>query len=158
MWNNPMLYRSRSNQPGADPGPEGRLRVMRILWVVFLVNIGLFVVLCQVAAPDRDEPAVGVPTLLLVLLALGFSTVAASFLVKPGFYRRAAERHEPAHLQTGFILALALCEAAALLGVVAVFVTSSGYAYLLFALGALGQAAHFPTREQVMSAYFKPGM
>ena len=156
MWNNPMLYRSRSNRPGADPGPEGHLRVMRTLWAVFLVNIGLFVLLCQVAAPDRDEPAAGVPTLLLVLLALGFSTVAASFLLKPVFYRRAAERQEPSHLQTGFVLALALCETAALPGVVGVFVTQSDYAYALFALGALGQALHFPTREQVLSAYYKP--
>jgi F0F1-type ATP synthase membrane subunit c/vacuolar-type H+-ATPase subunit K len=144
---------------GTDPGPEVRLRTMRILWAVFLVNIGLFVFLCLFAAPDRDEAAPGpggVPTLLLVLIALGVSSVAASFLVKPGFYRRAAERQEPARLQTGFILALVLCEVAALLGVVGVFVTQSNYAYVLFALGALGQALHLPGRGQVLSAYYKP--
>lgn len=144
---------------GADPGPEARLRTMRILWAVFLVNIGLFVFLCLFAAPKRDESAPGpggVPTLLLVLLALGVSSVVASFLVKPGLYRRASARQEPSQLQTGFIVALVLCEVAALLGVVGVFVTQSNFAYALFALGALGQALHFPTRDQVLSVYYKP--
>ena len=150
------------NRPAADAGPDAvpdaRLRTMRILWAVFLINIGLFVVVCLVASPDYEEPSAGaggVPTVLLVLLALGFSAVAASFFVKPGFYRRAAERQEPALLQTGFILALVFCETAALLGVVGVFITQSNYAYALFALGALGQALHFPRREQVLSAYYK---
>ena len=61
-------------------------------------------------------------------------------------------------MQTGFILAMVLCEVAALMGLAALFVTLSNYAYLLFALGALGQALHFPRREEVMSAYYKPGM
>jgi hypothetical protein len=154
MW---MMNRPAADA-GPDSGPNARLRTLRILWVVFLINIGLFVLICRVAAPTYDETAVGdggLPTLLLALFALGFSAVAASFFVKPGFYRRAAERQEPAQLQTGFVLALVLCETAALFGVVGVFVTRSDYAYVLFALGALGQLLHFPRREQVLSAYYK---
>ena len=58
-------------------------------------------------------------------------------------------------MQAGFILALALCEVAALMGMVALFVTLSKYAYLLFALGALGMLLHFPRREQVEAAFGK---
>jgi F0F1-type ATP synthase membrane subunit c/vacuolar-type H+-ATPase subunit K len=159
MQGQPVFSQSRSNGPATDPGPEGRLRVMRILWAVFLVNVGLFVVVCKVATADSPADASGgVPPLLLVLAALSLAAVAVSFPVKAAFYRRAAERQEPGRLQTGFIIALVLCEVAALLGVVAVFVTLNDYSYLLFALGALGEALHFPTREQVLSAYFKAGM
>jgi hypothetical protein len=41
------------------------------------------------------------------------------------------------------------------MGLVGVFTTWNDYAYALFALGALGEALHFPTREQVLSAYYK---
>ena len=151
------------NRPGAGPdaGADLRLRTMRILWLAFLVNVGLFVLVCRVAGPDGGGAAGGgrpFPTLLLMLFAMGLASVAASFVVKPGFYRRAAERGAPAQMQTGLIIALALCEAAALLGVVGVFVTQSDYAYALFGLGALGQALHFPRREQVLSAYYRPGV
>ncbi len=146
------------NRPAGDPGTEARLRTMRILWLVFPVTIGLFVLVTRFARPAGaagGEAGRGDPTLLLALAAAGLSTVVASFIVKAGFYRRAAERREPAQLQTGFILAMALCEAAALLGVVGIFITWNDYAYLLFGLGALGEALHFPRREQVMSAYYK---
>ncbi len=58
-------------------------------------------------------------------------------------------------MQTGFIIAMALCESAVLFGLVGVFMTWNNYAYLLFALGALGEVLHFPRREQLMSAYYK---
>jgi hypothetical protein len=126
---------------------------------VFLVTIGLFVLVTRFARPD-DAARAGMggehQTLLLVLAAAGLSTVAASFAVKAGFYRRAAERQEPAQVQAGFIVAMALCEAAVLMGMVGLFVTWNDYAYALFGLGALGEALHFPRREQVMSASYKP--
>ncbi|HEX8719046.1 MAG TPA: hypothetical protein VF736_00260 [Pyrinomonadaceae bacterium] len=150
----PML-----KEPDADANPALRLRVMRILWAAFLMTIGLFLLVTYFVRPSADAAAeVGRenPVLLAALAAIGLSTVVASFFVKAGFYRRAAERQEPAVLQTGFIVALALCEAAVILGMVGLFATWSDYAYLLFGLGALGEALHFPRREQVMSAYYRP--
>jgi F0F1-type ATP synthase membrane subunit c/vacuolar-type H+-ATPase subunit K len=148
------------NQPAAGPGagPEVRLRTMRFLWVMFLITISLFVLVTYFSRPTagiragmtRDNP-----TLLLVLAAVAVSSVVASFVLKAGFYRRAAEQQQPAVLQTGFILALVLSEAAVLLGLVGLLITRNDYAYGLLALGALGEALHFPRREQVMSAYYK---
>ena len=153
----------RMNQPaGAAPvGPDAQLRVMRTLWVVFLVTIGLFFLVTYVSRPDaetRAEAAAGdgSATILLVLAALALSSVVASVVVKASFYRRAAERQHPGMLQTGFVVAIMLCETAVLLGLVGVFVTWNDYAYGLFALGALGEALHFPTREQILSAYYRP--
>ena len=148
------------NQPAAGPdaGPEGRLRTMRILWAVFLVAVGLFFLVTRFSRPDDEtvaEMGGGNTTLLYVLAALALSSVVASFVLKAGFYRRAAEQRQPAVLQTGFIVAMVLCEAAVLLGLVGVFTTWNDYAYGLFALGALGEALHFPRREQVESAFGK---
>ena len=151
------------NQPaagtGPDAGPEVRLRTMRFLWVMFLVAAGMFSFVTRMNHPDDEvvaEMGGGNTTLLFVLAAVALSSVVASFVLKANFYRRAAEQRKPVVLQTGFVLALALCEAAVLLGLVGVFITWNDYAYALCALGALGEALHFPTREQVLSAYYKP--
>lgn len=151
------------NQGAASPdaGPEIRLRTMRILWAAFLVTIGLFALVTYFARPAADTLSGArqeSPALLLAFALIGLTSVAASFVLKSGFYTRAAEQRQPAVLQTGFILALALCEAAVLVGLVGLFVTWNDYAYGLFALGFVGELLHFPRREQVMPAYFKPGM
>jgi hypothetical protein len=147
-----------SNRPAGGAGPEVRLRTMRILWMMFLITIGLFFLVTRFSRPDNEtiaELGGGNTTLLFVLAALALSSVVASFVLKAGFYRRAAEQQQPALLQSGFIIAIVLCESAVLMGLVGVFTTWNDYAYALFALGALGEALHFPTREQVLSAYYK---
>jgi amino acid permease len=152
------MYTPTSRKPGAEASPESQLRVMRILWVVFLITISLFVLVTYVSRPDDEtiaEMGGGNTTLLFVLAAVALSSVVASFVLKATFYKRAAEQRQPAVLQTGFIVAMVMCEAAVLLGLVGVFITWNDYAYLLFALGALGEALHFPRREQVLSAYYK---
>jgi F0F1-type ATP synthase membrane subunit c/vacuolar-type H+-ATPase subunit K len=156
------MYTPRSSgQAAAAAKPEVALRTMRILWVVFLITVGLFVLVTYFARPSAEtvaEVRQANPAVLLALAALGLSSVVASFIFKAGFYRRAAEQQQPAVLQTGFILALVLCEAAVLMGLVGLFVTWNDYAYGLFALGFVGELLHFPRREPVMSAYFKQGM
>lgn len=144
------------NRPGADAGTEARLRTMRILWAAQLMTVGLLVVVGSVVRSETegvDARGADVPTLLYALAAAAAATVVASFVVKPIFYGRAAARREPAQAQTGLILALALCEAAALLGFAGLLITRSDYAFLLFALGALGMLLHFPRREQVEAAF-----
>ena len=144
---------------GPDAGPEVRLRKMRILWAVFLVVVGTFLLVTRFSRPDDETVAKmggGNLTLLFVLAAAALSSVVASFVVKAGFYRRAAERQQPGVLQTGFLVAMLLCEAAVLLGLAGVFLTWNDYAYGLFALGALGEALHFPRRGEVLSAFYKP--
>ena len=146
---------------GPDAGPDARLRIMRLLWVMFLVTIGLFFLVTHLSRPDEETVAMlreGNTTILFALAALALSTVVASFVLKATLYRRAAERQQPLLLQQGFVVAIALCEAAVLFGLVGVFITRNDYAYLLFALGGLGEALHFPTREQVLAAYYKPGV
>jgi F0F1-type ATP synthase membrane subunit c/vacuolar-type H+-ATPase subunit K len=146
-----------SNVPVGDAGFEARLRTLRILWVMFLITIGLFVLVTRLARPHEEtvaRMAAQDNTLILPVLAVvALASVAVSFVMRANFYRRAAEQQQPALLQTGFVVAIVLCEAAALLGLVGLFTTWNNYAYGLFALGALGELLHFPSREQLLSAY-----
>ena len=146
-----------SNRPGREAGLDARLRVLRILWAAFLTTIVLYALVPFFALSGRDAAAEDThnPTLLMAFAALAFVLVAVSFVLKGRFYAQAAEQKSPDKFQTGFIVAEALCESAALFGLVAVFTTPNNYAYALMALGALGQLLHFPRRDQLAAAYGK---
>lgn len=143
---------------------DKRLRTMRILWAVLLWNVFLLTLLVYVAADDeRAKSGAGpvpenVPTMLAVLFAVGVASVALSFVVKPLFFRRAVNEQKTEHVQMGLVVALVLCEVAALLGVLAMFVIGHRYGYLLFALAAVGQMLHFPRREPLLAASYKQGV
>lgn len=153
--------------PANDAGMGARLRLMRILWVAFMTTIGLYALVAYLANPLSDverariqgDPApTAIPTLLLLLFALGFSLFVVSLVVGQALYRKAAEQQRPDTFQTGFILALAISESAALFGLVGLFATGNRYAYALLALGALGIALQFPRREKLLAAYFKQAL
>ena len=124
----------------SDAEPEVELRTMRVIWAVFLVAVRCSLSSCASRArttrPSRRWT--GGNMTLLMLAAVGILSVVVSFVLKRGFLQPAAEQQKLAVFQTGFIVALALCEAAVLFGLVGVFVTWNDYAYVLFALGALG--------------------
>ncbi len=130
---------------------------MRILWGSFLACVGLFVLVTRLTRPADlpVEPAGGSSPLLYVLGVLALVVVTASFFLKGIFYRRGAEQQQPLLVQSGFILAMALCEAGVLMGLVGIFATRDDAFYLLFALGALGMLLHFPRREQLEAAFHK---
>jgi len=154
-----MRASKRTTKSTTAASPEQRLRVLRIMWTVFLVNVGLLAAVASVAAPPAEAEgalagggAAQLPPALLLFSALGLASVALSFVLKGWTLRKAADERRPDLVQSGVIVALACCEAAALFGFVALFVTGSRYAYLLFALGAAGQLLHFPRREQLLAA------
>ena len=150
------MMNQRAAGASPDAGPEVRLRTMRILWVVFLVTIGLFFLVTRLSRPDDEAVALtggGNRTVLLVLAVVALSSVVISFVVRASFYRRAAQQQQPMLLQMGFLVAIVLCEVSVLLGLVGIFTTWNDCAYGLFALGALGELLHFPSRDQVLSAY-----
>ena len=151
--------------PEADAGFEARLRTVRILWVAFLATVGLYALVAYLANPLSDaerariqgDPApTGIPTVLVAFFALGVAAVVTSFVLQRAFAQKAAARQRPDVYQQGLILAFVFCEVAALFGLMGLFVTGSRYAYALLALGALAIALHFPRREQLLAAYFKP--
>ena len=147
-----------------NANPEARLRTMRIIWASFLLSVGIYALIAYFARPSDESPvsaseslgigasAGGYSVLILVLFALGLTTVAASFLVKQAFANRAVREQNTAVLQTGFILSVVLCEMAALFGLLGLFADGNPFAYLLFVVAAAGIVLHFPRREDVVAA------
>jgi hypothetical protein len=102
-----------------------------------------FVVMRLLPPPDPTDS----PRLVTTLIAAAFVLVAVSFLVKSRLFSQAREAGKPGLQRTGQVLALVLCEAGALLGIAAWFITGSSSSYYPVVLGFVGVLLHHPSRE-----------
>lgn len=133
-----------------------RFRVLMIIWVAqfftLLIPYGLMR-LTPAGDSERDHR-----TLLLALAAVALTTFAASFVVKARLVARAVATRRPDAVTSGYVVAFSLCEACALLGLVAHFTTGARDSiYFLttgaresiyfYALAVLGFLLHFPRRR-----------
>jgi len=136
---------------------EARYRTMLILWAALLVSVGLYFALSVfVAKPDSEDPPSR--TLTFALTAIGVLLVMVSFAVKQKFLTQAEQNQAPSLVQTGLIIALAFCEAAALLGLLDFFTTGNRYYFVTFVVALVGMLLHFPRRNQLAAAsYRQPG-
>ena len=93
--------------------------------------------------------------LSLILIAVGLTTVLISFPIKTMLIAQAVQRQRVQLVQQAYIVALALAEVPALLGLLDFFATGHRHYYVLFLIAALGQLLHFPRREHVVNASSK---
>ena len=114
----------------SGPTPDVEYRGRLILWLAMTFAIVMYFVVIQRVTPASPQEN---PTLVYAMLAASVALVAASFVVKA---KRVPD-----------ILALALCEAAALLGVVAWFTTGWSRSYVFLIVGLAGILLHYPRRE-----------
>ena len=150
------MMNAMNNKP-AGTNVDGRYQTMLILWFAILVSQGLFLVLTIVAAGPRagggPPDAVGTNKIILFVAgAAGGFTFLMSFVLKSKYYSQAIEQRSVAMMQSGLVLALALCEATSLFGLLIYFVTRDKSAYALFGLAALGMLLHFPRKSQLLAA------
>ena len=134
---------------------EARYRVQFIVWLALISNVGMLLLITNIieAPPAHADNMM----LVWVLLALGVFAFAISFVLKGKLLSQAIDRGRPEMVQTGLIVALALCEVSALCGLVVFFVTGAGYYYIFFIISALGMLLHMPRREHLRAASFKDG-
>lgn len=128
---------------------EARHRTLLFLWFGILMSMSLFLGLTLFVPSSAAEPNT---TLSFAFMGAAFMVVILSVLIKLRVVQRAIEKRDAAMLQTGYVAAFALCEAAALWGVIDHFVTGSSYYYFPFALGLLGMLVHFPKKDHVRAA------
>lgn len=126
---------------------EARFRVFLILWAAILVSVGLLTTLAVVIGSKGTAN----PTLSYALLAVGVTMVGASFLLKQKLVQQAIDKTDIAALQTAHILTLALCESAAMFGLVDRLTTSSPTSWFLFAISAGGILLNFPSKDRIRS-------
>ena len=132
---------------------EVRMRTMRTIWIAMLMSIGFYYAFTFYAR--RPEDAGLNSTLLLVLVAIALSATFISFPIKNKLINHAiAQQHVPL-VQQGYILAWAISEIPALLGLVYFFMTGNRYFNVLFVIAVFAQLLHFPRREHVIHASFK---
>jgi hypothetical protein len=110
-------------------------QVRLIIWFAMLMSCAMMLgVLYAVPAAPEENRVVG-----QALLAAGAATVPVSLLL--------------ARLASGpgmWIAAMAMCEGAAVLGVVSHAIAGSPQAWLLPVLGLIGTGLHFPRRDEAV--------
>jgi hypothetical protein len=75
--------------------------------------------------------------------------------VKRTLLQRSVEKQDVTLVQKAMIVACAMCEVAALLGLLERFIIGNREYYLLFILAAAGDLFHFPRRSQLEAATYK---
>lgn len=128
---------------------ELRLRSMRTLWVALLLSIGGYFVLTMFA--HRSESVEANSTLSMSLILIATSTTLVSFLIKSKLLAKATDDGQ---VQQAYVVAWAVTEAGALMGVLDYFLTTDRYYYAPFLMAVVGQLLHFPRTEHVVNASF----
>ena len=132
-----------------------------VIWAALLFSQVLFVVMLVFTKPNlfRFDFAAGPlePSAAMVLGLGAAATVCVvlSFGFKRRLYERAVEAQDPAQVQSGLIIALALCEASSLFGLVLAFAFDYPYFFLWFALAIVGMLLHFPRQTDLLAAGYK---
>ena len=145
------------NDPASIERKVGaRLRILFIIWAAQIMSLLIFALLAVlVFRPNQSAN----PSLFWIFAALGVLVVALSFPLKQKFLAESlAEKDEmqsAMRVQTGYIVAWALCESAGLFGLLTRAITPSPYFYVLFIIAVAGMLLHFPRREEIASASFK---
>lgn len=127
---------------------------MRTIWIALILSIGGYFVLTLFA--QRSENIEANAMLSIILIAIAAAMTLISFLIKSKLVASAIEAGQVQQVQQAYVVAWAVTEAGALLGVVDYFLTTDRYYFVLMLIAACAQLLHFPRREHVVSASFRP--
>jgi hypothetical protein len=141
-----------ANQNDIEARINTRLRTIRTLWFALCLSVGLYYVFTLIAGEVKAAPN---PPLSLGLAVAGGLLVILSFPIRNRFLAQSVERQDIAAVQVAYIIGLAVCEIAALLGMLDHYVTGNRYYYLLFIIAGAGELLHFPRRRHLQEASYK---
>src|SRR6185295_8482121 len=131
---------------------DKRYQTMIILWFALLMSVVMYFIVSQLAPPATAPPN---SILTFALTAIGTFLVVVSFVIKQKLLRRSVDEQDISLVQKALIIACAICEAAAVLGLVERFAVSGRDYLVLLVIAAVGIALHFPRRSQLEAASFK---
>ena len=130
------------------PTIEMRHRTILILWFAIIMSVLMFLVLAQFTPASGT----GDLQLSLILNGVGIVPLGMSFLLKQRILAQAVTQQRLELVQVAYVLAFALCEMAALLGMVDRFLNGSRYYYIGFLFAGLGLMLHFPRKQHLLDA------
>jgi NADH:ubiquinone oxidoreductase subunit 2 (subunit N) len=134
-----------------------RYRTMLVLWFALLMSQTMYFLFSLFVTHNiSNEPnnATRAP-LIIALTAVSTLFVIVSFPVKNKLLERSVEKQDLTLVQKAMVVAIAMCEVSALLGLLEHFVVGNREYYLLFLLAAGGMVLHFPRRIQLEAATYK---
>ena len=132
-----------------------RHQTMLVLWFALLMSVVMYFVFSLFVTPNiSTEPSSSRTLLIVALTAVSTVSVIVSFPVKNKLLERSVEKQDPLLVQKAMVVALALCEVSALLGLLEHFTVGNREYYLLFVLAAGGIALHFPRRSHLEAASY----
>ncbi len=140
-----------------DNNLDKRYQTMVVLWLALFMTIGLyFLYSLFMMEPIEVDPQTPRRSLLIaVLTAVGTFLVVLSFAVKRKMLERSVEKQDVLLVQKALVVACAMCEVCALLGLMERFLVGNHDYFVLFLIAAIGMALHFPRREQLLAASYK---
>jgi glucan phosphoethanolaminetransferase (alkaline phosphatase superfamily) len=127
---------------------DARYRAILILWAAISMSIMSFLFVINLV-PAQTAPN---SRLSLALNLAGIAPVALSFILKIKLLQQSIEMNRIELVQIAYVLAVALCEMSALLGLMDHFLTGSNYYPVGFAFGLLGILLHFPQKKYLLAA------
>src|SRR5687767_11416048 len=127
---------------------DKRYQTLLVLWIAMLMNVVMFFVVITLAAPESAGQPDTAPFSLatFVLAAVGAFLVVISFTVKNKLLERSVDRQDLDLVQKAYVLAFAICEVSAVIGLVERFVLRNSDYFLMLIIAFIGIALHFPRR------------
>jgi hypothetical protein len=141
------------NQGSKPANVDGRYRTMLIVWFAILMSVGIIFFVTPVLQPPPAEQSD--KTLLWVFAAVSVSPFLLSFVLKRRLLAQSVKEQRLELVQSAMILALALCEAVGLFGMIAYLTTGTPYYYIFFIVSVIGILLHMPRRDQLLAASYK---
>ena len=129
---------------------DASYRALRIIWLVILAAVIALFVVTRLVQPSVIENG---HIVFWMLAAVGLATFGASFILKYKLQQHAVEKQQPGGVRSSYIIALALCEATGIFGLIAYLMTGIQHYYFFFVLSGFGILLHKPQRDDLLAAY-----
>lgn len=147
------------NEP--EPNLVEQYQTQVVIWAAILISQAMLIVVLFFTKKELfefrfDQPVSGQSgAMILGFAVVALTCVGFSFAFKRRFLERAVEQQESKLVQTGLIIALALCEASSLIGMSLAFAFDYPYFFAWFILGITGTLLHFPRQNDLLAAGYK---
>lgn len=128
-----------------QPQSAGDHRFQFILWLAMVGSILLYFVVANLVVPaaaPSDNPEIVTGLLIFALLL-----TAGSVPVRSHLFAEEDGKLTPQQKRQSLVVALSMCEAAAIFGIIARFAFGSPSYYLFFLIGLAGQLLHYPRQK-----------
>ncbi|MBX3244864.1 MAG: hypothetical protein KF685_10445 [Acidobacteria bacterium] len=141
---------------------DQKYRSMATIWFILLMTqfmvLGAAVYIgrqtiaaVEAAGTDQQENYL----IVMMFAVASLSSFAMSFFLRKKMQEQAEQLQKISYVQTGLIVACALCESISLFGFILAVVFGYKYFFVWFVVGIVGIFLHFPRRQHLINASYR---